>query len=1210
MINLRYGQPLEIFCIAENNYTANDLEFFLGEDLVDSEIVNRTTRRLYIEHVEKQVSTYYCLNNVTNKPCTTRVLVDLPPSNITDFSCISKNIEELNCTWTSRENLSKTNYSLAFLVNNKASIPCQIKRDGEKYLCSWNTTSRPRYKQMEEQFNFLLRSCNYFGCNNQIFTINHFSSVKPDPPINLKVVSQEPHSVLLSWTIPNNIVDFLIYPIIHRIEYQIAKIDRTDYFRSVDTSILKSNVSNKSNPNKKSYTFLLSNLPYAHMSYEVRVYIKPENAEDRFWSDFTYVLFTTASEKPQRPPDTIIGAFDQSIYNDKRVIYIYWKQLEEYEEAGANFTYRVVVKQGSKNPQTVFPDKNKSLSYVILNDASLEAIDLSISSMNAVGSSFNNSHLYVPSKRDTDALQVHSFTKLAYGNGTYKLSWIKAENLDNYTLFWCQDNTTKICAGRMNFTVLDPEKSTHIIDLPRGPRYQFAISANSAYKTSGMIWASCDISKDAIPMYGFPVQVNHDAPGKTHVRITWTMSCTLQEGIITGYQISYCPVVNTSSDCDPSFGKKSKLYIDNPNQKEINITDLKPYRTYHFTLALNTTYGLKTIENASTGVTTTEDTPSNPENVTLSDIQFDSLVVSWDPPAQKNGIIGKYVILDKDQELHAEKIPNVDKDIGRRSVKVTNLKPFTNYSISVQACNPGIRSCSKPKASDAIFVRTRIGPPSILNPPIVKTNPGLLKWDPPVLPGGTVDRYEIKRIKDDNPDTVEIFNTTNLSYSLIHCEGVEHSEYYQVRAVNIDEDPYHGILADRVEVEMPKGQVEHKEFYGDWSNPSTVTCRSRGEITMGLILVAVFALIGVMYGSIKMVKIVRKMEDIDPVLPNGLGIPEKDVSKYAYGGLYSTNKDDKPSSDEMLLLPNSRTPVSTTENKQTTDNNCGSSDHTDSTALSDTSRCPVSERHASTSDDGSESSLHLEVEPVRTDDNNVMRDEESSNSETGNIQENSSYFGDKAFKKNPSGYVQPVVDPSTGYVQSAPVPHRSPLAKPTTLPASSSYVMAGLSPPIFTTGVAQPSIQSQPPSSGYVRPEEAQPKSMNFPKLGPSPTKVFGSESLPTMPTLPQPVKHGADSSYIQLQSLDALTSHKQPVRSTVPLKPVASSGYVSQGDAVINKHLNNMLSGGQLAEESAILDPTMSPDAYCRFSWSTDPANDNLHALLADSHTLKSSKN
>ena len=1221
MINILYGDPLEIFCVAEH-YSADNLVFSLSGRIQNSEKVNATTRRLYIPKLPRNLYAFYCRNTVTQKQCTSRVLVDMPPSNVTDFGCISKNLDELKCSWSTPEvqDFSSTTYNLTFLINGNMVEPRTANRTGTEKVrwVTWTETSKPRYRQMENQYYFLLTASNYFGKNTQRFTIDHFSIVKPDPPEQLKVLSNDTHSVLLQWKIPHNMVDFLSCAIVHRIEYQIAKIDNTAYFRSVDASSLIP----KEKRNNKTYTFLLSNLPYAHMQYEVRIYIKSELAtEDKYWSDFNYVLFTTASERPQRPPDTIAGAFDQSIYENKRVIYVYWQQLEEYEEAGDNFTYKVVV-QGSRHPQTLFPDKNKSLSYVILDGTTLDAIDVTIWSTNAVGSSVNSSHLYIPSKIDTEALNVKSFTKLAYQNGTYKLSWVGVKNIDNYTLFWCQHNTSQICTGRMNFTVLDPTQNTHVIALPRDSRYQFAISANSGFKTSGMTWASCDIYKDGIPIYGFPVKVNHDAPGKTFVKITWTMSCTLPEGTIKGYIISYCPVVDTSNVCDPSFGNKSTYNVTNPKQMEVNITGLKPYTTYQFTLALDTTSGQKTIENASTGVTTTEDTPTPPRNIVISNVQSNSLLISWDPPLQKNGIIGNYVIsiTENGKETRKKVVDNLhEKDEKRKNTtriefKLTDLEGFNNYSFTIQACNSAIGSCSKASPDNGIFVRTRIGPPSMMKAPTVKNNPDKLTWERPDKPGGTVDLYQIRRVKDESTSPkIEILNTTNLYYALIHCENVDESETYQVRAVNFDEDPYHGILADRQEVKLPLEQNKRfLEYPGPWSPPSSVACRSKDELAMILILLAICALIGMMYGSIKLYKKYRKMEDIKPVLPSGLGIPEKDISKYAFGGWNPTNKDDKPSSDEMLLLPNSRTTVSTPETKQNTENNCGSSDHTDSTALSDTSHGAV-ERQASTSDDGSDSSLHLEVETVRAEDNDAMQDEDSANSETDNSRENSPYFSDKSFKKNPSGYVQqPVVNPVSGYVQSAPAaPHKSPIAMPAAQPASSSYVMAALAPPIFTTGVAPPSVPSQPPaSSGYVMPEDAQAKSMmNFPKLGPSPTKIFGSESLPIMPTLPQPVKNGADSSYIQLQSLDALPSHKPTVRNAVPLKPPASSGYVSPGDAVINKHLNNMLSGGQL-EESAILDPTMSPDAYCRFSWSTDPANDNLHSLLTDSHTLNLSKN
>lgn len=365
------------------------------------------------------------------------------------------------------------------------------------------------------------------------------------------------------------------------------------------------------------------------------------------------------------------------------------------------------------------------------------------------------------------------------------------------------------------------------------------------------------------------------------------------------------------------------------------------------------------------------------------------------------------------------------------------------------------------------------------------------------------------------------------------------------------------------------------------------------------------------------------MEDIKPVLPNGLGIPEKDISKYTFGGWSPTNKEEKPSSDEMLLLPNTKTTVPSPDMKQKDEN---SSDQTDSTIISDLSQGPI-DRQVSTSDDVSDSSLHIESESKTNDvDSNEIQEENTTSKDIQTSQENSPYFGGESFRRNPTtGYVQSVVNPATGYVQSAPAPVPAPSSISTPLcmsspqPASTSYVMAGLPPTIFTNARSQ--VTNPPaPSSGYVLAEDPKHRSItNFSKLGTLPPKSIGPESLPTMPTLPTPAKHSTDNSYIQLQALNSLPSLKTTVRNPVPLKPSSSNGYVSPEDGVLNKHLNNMLSAGQhrnnmvtagqLAEEPAILDPTMSPEAYCRFSWSTDPANDNLHTLLADTPT-RTSKN
>jgi cytokine receptor domeless len=1183
VVSVRYGDPLEIFCIVENNsYTSNDLEFTLSGKPMPSTILNQTTIKLYIERPEKQVSAYYCLNKKTNKKCASRVLVDSPPMNVTDFKCVSKNLEVLNCSWTSPPSGATINYSLTFLINGNVVTPCKPEKTSNQLLhCTWNTSSEPRYRQQEDEYFFILKASNKFGENNQNFTIDHFSIVKPDPPSNLKLITVNPHSILLKWNIANTMADLLTCGVDHRIEYQIAKIDNRTYFHSVDATGLP--------PNSKTYKFLLKDLPFAYMQYEVRIYIKSKKAvKEEFWSDFTYKVFSTASEKPRRPPELIAGAFSEAEFHEQKMIWIYWKQLEEYEEAGANFTYKVLVSQGTKT-QILYPDKNKSLSYVELTSP-WEPMEVTVWSHNEMGSSENNSHLYIPPKTDS-SLKVTTFTQLGYEGGVYKLSWVGKEKIDNYTLFWCQNNVSLICTGRMNFTVLDASRNSYEINLPKDHRYQFAISANNGTKTSGIVWGTCAISNDSIPMYGFPLTIKNDAPGKSFVRVTWTMTCTLQERIITGYLLKYCIVVNTSNTCDPLYEKKTK-YIPNPEQMDMNITGLLPHKTYLFTLDVNTTYGLKTV-NASRSITTTEDTPTSPRNVAVTDVQSTSLVISWDPPFPRNGIIGNYKIYDHEKELYVDRVVEDSKDVVRRNVTLHNLISFRNYSLTVQTCNTGIHSCSKSAPNEPIFVRTKIGAPSRLKIPMLVNN-NLLKWDPPEISGGTVDIYQIKRVKDDNQP--EIFNTTNLSFPLKTCEGVKDSETYEVRAVNFDFDDYSGVIADTKYVTLPDVKHDMIEHPSEWSENRPVSCRGENGVdvkTIVFICLALVSLFALSFGSLKLYKKYRKMGDIKPVLPDGLSIPEKDT-KYSYGGWNPANKDEKSPADEVLLLPNSKGVVPSPEVKQKDTSNCGSSDHTDSTVLSDISRGPV-DRQASTSDDSSNASLNSEVETVKVDDNNPYQDSCSlDNSDLESLKENSPYFTGSS-NKDPA----PVVNPATGYVQAVPAPIKNP--KSPVQPAGSSYVMASLSPAIFTTGLIPPNVSNHPPtSSGYVRHDDAQIKSlMNLPNLGLSPTKTQGPESLPAMPSLPQPAKHGTDHSYIQLQSLNAVPSLKHTVNNTVPLKPQANNGYVSSNDPILHKHLN-IMAAGQPVEESAILDPTMSPDAYCRFSWSTDPTKDNLKSFYS----------
>ncbi|XP_059059113.1 cytokine receptor [Achroia grisella] len=1185
-IDVRYGNPLELYCSRKN--TSGRLDILHGSQVVtDTTRVNDTTIKLYIEKPNMTSATYSCKTD--GETCFFRVLVDLPPRNVTDFKCVSNNLIYLNCSWTAPIKFALIKYELKVLVNNDYMLPCEVKvANIYSHYCVWTSVKDANYtiyREAVDIYYFKLIAKNRFGSLVQDFEIDHYSVVKPGAPTNVRVITKmtKSHSVLLQWEIPSIIAHLLKCGVEHRMEYQIAKIDSTDEFRSV-------NVTGLSN-NNITYKFWLKNLPYAHMQYEVRIYIRSKKAiKEEFWSDYNYTIFFTASERPRRPPDLITGAFTETQYDlessSYRNIMVYWRQLEEYEEAGENFTYKVYVTRNNKT-EIKYPNKTLSLSYITLDKIPKEPMQISVASSNVNGSSINSSHIYIPPEVDRN-LKVTRFTQIAYEGGIYRLSWVTNENtmkMDNYTLLWCQHNITKICSGRLNFKVLNGDLNNYKINVTNNYRYQFAISANKGMATSGIVWATCDMSKDTLEVYSFPVSIQTEHTGKSFVAISWSFSCELNQELntIKGYNITYCIGVKTHTECDPTYNSSS-IIINDLHQMKLNITGLRPFKTYLFTVSLVTIYGTKKIPTIRS-VTTVEDTPTPPRNIKISDVESNSFVLSFDPPDPRNGIIGNYTIYCNGVEPKVVEVESDSNDVYRRNVTLTNLDPYTNYTCTVKACNIGIKNCSQPAPQNGIFVRTRIGAPSQIQTVNIHSKPDYVTWDLPQVHGGHIDYFEIRRTIDGKKQNIERAN--NLSYNLMLCYSVQNNETFEIRGVNLDNDYHHGVIAlDETVVTIPMRSGEKVlQFAGEWSRPFINTCTINDNTTVVVVILIGIALICIGYGCLKLYNMYKNM-DIKPVMPEGLLIPGSE--KCGFETWNTINKDNKLSLDETLPLTNTKAVVVPPDVKQKDNSNCNSSNQTESSGLSDNLYGNL-DRQPSTSDDDSNASFNLDdgakIQHFTKD------DEYSFTNSDDKLYHDS--FNEKPFIVDS----QPVLKPSSGYVQSVPTPLKHPTPKLSIEPSNSSYVKAGLSPEIFTTGVLPPIVKNHPPtSSGYVLREDVM-NPMNLHKLVPS-VMPFGPESLPSTPNLPHPTKQNPNS-YIQLQSLDTLPSLKPTERNIVPsMKPTAA--VISPGDPVINKHLSNVLSASQLADDPPVLDPAMSANAYCRFSWNTDPANDNLKTFYS----------
>lgn len=848
-VYVKKGEPVELFCITNGDFPADHLEFRWQGKPVESTKVNDTTIKLVTIPKPlpgKYSVTYSCKSNyVKCKKNTSKcVFVSLPPRKIIDFQCISENFETLNCSWISPDNI-ETKYDV-FYSDFRGTLQGQTdKNNSKRRYCLWSSETHPPYRWDEKKFTILINSSNKLGSATEIKNItDHFSIVKPAAVKNLSKVNVGPHYVELQWEVHEN----LVRKYFGEYEYKII-CDLIE--TSNDSTHIKTvqHYSNNLSRNNKVVSFNLTDLPYAHMQYRVRVYMKPDKASEKFWSKPSEIYVNTSSEIPRRPPDVASGSFHQIIFEKHRLIQIYWKELEEYEEAGANFSYNICIYTHGMTEQCY---KNTG-GFLTVNNAPKEDIKILIWAENEIGKSINATSLYIPS---TSTPQVSSLTKHTFNNGTNKLSWMGLQNVDNYTIFWCPYKIKNICTDSINYTVVKTHDNIFFIILSRDILYQFAVSANYPEGTNGMTWTVCE-TYEGSPLPYFDVKFTpYSDLAKTSVELHWSLNCILEEGYLQRYIIGYCPKDTPSNDCN-----RNEEFTNSTEQRKL-IRGLKPYTNYVFTIKLDTVRGIKPI-NVTNEILTLPDTPSSPRNITISTVLSDSLIINLDPPYPLNGDKGdiKYEIFNMTNKLDSS---------FKTPITVSNLNSFTNYSLSLRACNVKLNSCSN--KTDNIFVRTRIGQPGSIETPTYKTIDGnkfIFKWKEPKMRGGNVDLYQIKLKVGSKEKVYNITKRREVEFE--PCNEVVDNVGFEVRAVNNDSDAHYVPLADSDKVFLPK--QDHNVFtlfYGEWSEERSVPCQKPADLTVVYLFAIVLPTILLSYLVRKYYLRMQAKKDIYPIFVHGL----------------------------------------------------------------------------------------------------------------------------------------------------------------------------------------------------------------------------------------------------------------------------------------------------------------------------------------------------
>ena len=247
----------------------------------------------------------------------------------------------------------------------------------------------------------------------------------------------------------------------------------------------------------------------------------------------------------------------------------------------------------------------------------------------------------------------------------------------------------------------------------------------------------------------------------TEIQISWKEPEELN-GVLIGYNL-YRNIVpfNPLLTLDPHTS-----YTD---------SNLEPFTEYTYVVEACTNAGCTFSVSALN--MTLEAAPEIVSDPIFVEVQARSLVITWEEPGRRNGIITQYILYQVEDGGNR----TVLSDDLEQTVTLDNLTPFITYSFYVDACNSA--GCT---SSLTVSETTLQAPPQGVSAPIVRdlsSTSASIEWVPPDFPNGDIANYTICRGTEDAAPLV-VFE--GLAFSYIDIGLIPNTLYsYTVTANNI-----------------------------------------------------------------------------------------------------------------------------------------------------------------------------------------------------------------------------------------------------------------------------------------------------------------------------------------------------------------------------------------------------------------------------------------
>ncbi|KFM74109.1 Cytokine receptor, partial [Stegodyphus mimosarum] len=689
---------------------------------------------------------YYCSLNIPSKElvCSSKVSVGYPPHNVTNFKCISRNFDNLTCSWDIEPSGVPTNYSLRKTWISKSVLQLCPSETSNNTFCQWRGDTDPPYQISTRNLTFFVQGNNSLGSSSQEFSIDHFEIVIPNSPENLSTSETGKQHISIYWLPPDmhDVMDS------SDLQYQIW-VEEINY----ESKKLVINAGNGTS----NYT-IDGLIPFISYNISLRCRSKYTNKDD-MWSPLRSLVVRTNADVPYLTPDVAPEAFELHHFEHFRSVTLFWKPVPQRHFNGENFRYYIVCLENSTNLTTSVV--NSSVPYAELKNLHKDlAYNIHIYSANSEGISSNFKTVMVDVQRNI-VPGPKDIRAISHDLGHYNLSWTKPNTSSpiTYMVFWCSSLKPwqTRCGGPiqwLNESLMEDNIILNLTDIMMN--YQFAVVAKSENRSSGMHWASCIVPHKAA--LGKIPYVRVEQKTSTELQVIWNLDCKAQTAVVDHYEISYCRI---------SKHEECKVVNAEPKAESFLLHNLHPFSNYSIKIRAFNKENVSSEDSEAKYQTTLAGAPSDPpRNVKVKSESNASFLVSWLPPSEPNGIITHYVVHynNSRKQVNARKQMN---DQTRYKLIVAELRYYSIYKVQVQACVS--IHCSN--LSSPSYVLTDVGEPGAMDPPRIEPVNSThlrVKWSHPINPNGPIDFYDVQwmpvEVNDSSyHNTVERIHVKSLS---------------------------------------------------------------------------------------------------------------------------------------------------------------------------------------------------------------------------------------------------------------------------------------------------------------------------------------------------------------------------------------------------------------------------------------------------------------